>query len=402
MKFDMIIANAMNDVFAVEPNYANSLLESLKDYKAGKQTHTEIANEDVTYQAIGKTAVIALDGVMYKKNVGICGDVVSYDQIIQMIDKAEADENITQIVFRVDTRGGSVAGADEVRERIANSPKKTITYFENIGASGGMWIFTASDEVYASETTMLGSIGVLVMYKEPKEKVLHIVSSNAPNKVCDIADEKCKNKIQAQLDDYEALFLDRLVSAYPSKTKEQIVNDFDKGAVIFAKEAEKLGYLDGVMSFKDLLENSTATMPTQSAKIATNQQTAEIQNKGANVDLQAQLDTAIATIEANKIEIVGKDEQIATLSATLDELKTNMVDKDFVKEVIAMGGEYNATAGTLTEMIESGDTTKAENIVLKANLSQATVEAGHQDNKEGKTEEVKSKDELQELLDGES
>ena len=253
-KFDTLMARLGTEVFAVEPNFASALLTDLKAYRDGNATtHTEIANDSVTYQTIGKNAIIALDGVMYKKKMGICADVVSYDQIIEKIDMAEADANIENIIFRVDTRGGSVAGAEEVRTRIKNSPKNTITFFENVGASGGMWIFTASDEVYSSPMTQLGSIGVIVMYQDKESDVKAIVSSNAPNKYCDISNPECKNRIQSNLNEYETKFLDVLVEAYPKKSKEQIVRDFDNGATIFSEEAEKLGYLNGVMQFHDLL-----------------------------------------------------------------------------------------------------------------------------------------------------
>ena len=401
-KFDTLVATLQNEVFAIEPNYASALLDNYKAYKDyGKSdTHTAVSNEDVTYQVVGKTAVIAIDGVMYKKSIsGMCGgSVVSYDQIIQTIDEAENDTQIETIMFRVDTRGGSVAGADEVRDRISNSPKETITYFENIGASGGMWIFTASDKVYSNETTMLGSIGVIVMYQEPKEKVLAIVSSNAPNKVCDISDEKCKNKIQTQLNQYESIFLDRLMSAYPNKSAEDIVNDFDKGAVIFADTAHKLGYLDGVMSFNEVI--SLVESPS-SEKQAINQPKAEIQDKGIDVneleELQAQLDTANATIEANKTEIEAKGKEVTDIQA-------NNVSVEFVKEVLAMGGEYEATSETLIEMMESKDLTKSELIAVKAQNGAlkggTTIEAGHQDNIDEEPKSEASKEELQELLDG--
>jgi len=367
-KFSTLMAQLETEVFAVEPNFANSLLGSLEVYKhiGVSPHHTEIANNSVTYQVIGDCAVIALDGVMYKKNIGLCTSVISYDQIVKNINKAEADENVKTIIFRVDTRGGSVAGAEEVRNRIKNSPKKTITFFENVGASGGMWIFTASDEVYATDMTQLGSIGVIVIYRDRKTDLKTIVSLNAPNKYCDIADPKCKQRVQADINKYEAKFLEVLVEAYPNKTKEQIIDDFDRGGVIFGEEAYKLGYLDGVMQFQELLETKVSKEAIEKNK------TRSIKMAEDNIfkveQLEEQLSNANATIENLQKEVDTSKEQLSLLISEREKLQEEIAKithkLEVAKHAVAMSLERGVTnKEVVLRAMEATDKLNANDIV---------------------------------------
>lgn len=289
-----LMARIKSEVFAVEPNYANEMLRGLERLQADRASgikHDAIATEGVTYQETGNVAIVAVDGVMYKKDIsGMCQSVASYDKIVSAIDAAENNDAIDTILFRVDTNGGSVAGADEVRSRIKNSPKKTILYAENLLASAGMWIFSAADEIYSNDMTHLGSIGVIVVYEASQgdKKVNAIVSSNAPNKYCDINDEKCKAKIQSRIDEYEAKFFERMTESF-GKSKEQIIEDFNAGSTIFADVAMKKGYVNGLMTFSALLEN-LAVMPSNE----------KITNSTQGVGMSAESTVTVESIEGNE------------------------------------------------------------------------------------------------------
>ena len=153
MKFDMIMAQLKTQAFYVEPNFAAAALLDVQAFREGKpsDTHTAVANDSVTYQVVQGLAVIAADGPMYKKNMGgMCMNVVSYDQLIEAHEKAENDGAVSKILYRADTPGGSVAGLEEFRQRIADSKKEVYVYAENLLASAGMYAFTAAKAVYAN------------------------------------------------------------------------------------------------------------------------------------------------------------------------------------------------------------------------------------------------------------
>lgn len=272
MRGDLIKAELLNQAFAVCPTKMQTYMNVLNDNVPRVQDDTGVSNNNVVYATVDNIAVISIDGAMYKKGFnGACGEtVVSYPDIVKAIDIAEKDNNIETIVFRVDTPGGSVAGAEEVRYRIKNSDKKTVTFYENLGASGGIWIFTASDEMYAAPTTWLGSVGVVVAYEEDdgETKRVELVSKNAPNKRCNLNGD-CKEKMQGMIDQIESDFF-MVIEENTSFSKEKIIDLFDNGGIIKAEIAKEQGFIKDISQFSVLLSNLKSTtgvsMSTPSAE----------------------------------------------------------------------------------------------------------------------------------------
>lgn len=282
---DLIKAELLNQPFILCPAKMQTYMNVLSD-GAMRTEQVGVANNNVVYTVVDNIAVIAIDGAMYKKEFrGACGEsVVAYPNIVKAIDIAESDNNIDTILFRVDTGGGSVAGAEEVRYRIKSSTKKTITFYENLGASGGIWIFTASDEIYAAPTTWLGSIGVVVAYEEEdeetKNKKIELVSKNAPNKRCSTNGD-CREKMQVMIDEIEKDFF-MVLEENTGFNQEQLVEIFQNGGIIKAEIAKEKGFIKDIRQFSvllgDIKSNKGARMP------GTNQvdASANMENKPSN------------------------------------------------------------------------------------------------------------------------
>jgi len=69
------------------------------------------------------------------------------------------------VAILINSPGGSPAQSDLIGRRIralAEEKKKTVYAFtEDVAASGGYWLAVAADEIYALETSLVGSIGVV-------------------------------------------------------------------------------------------------------------------------------------------------------------------------------------------------------------------------------------------------
>ena len=242
-----------NNMFCVEPKYLEMMINIAQD---GGEIDVQEDNTN-TLEIINNVAVISVDGAMVKRGdffSNICG-MTSYAKIEKQIRTAEKSEGVDTILFIVDTPGGDVAGVDNVGDKIFNSKLNTVTLYENLGASGGIWAFSASDKVYATQTTQLGSIGVITAIKVKNEDgdSIKLVSSNAPNKVCDIGDKKCLQRIQNDLNQYESIFFQR-IERNRGLSKEQIINGFESGGVVMAEKALEIGFLDGIMTKDELLQ----------------------------------------------------------------------------------------------------------------------------------------------------
>ncbi len=368
-----ILAEGM---FAVEPRFLQGLIDTINSGSIETKAETDNSySEAHSYEVIGNIAVITVDGATTKKNTWInarCGGFVGYDTIANYIVKAEGDVKVEKILLHLDTVGGDVAGVDNLQELIKTCTKETITLYDNIGTSAGIWYGTASDKVYATPMTQLGSIGVMAGYYEPREddRKVVLVSRNANNKNC-LLNGDCKDKFQSRIDAVEETFHER-VSVNTGLTKEEIISHFNYGDVISSQEALKIGFIDGITSKKDLLK-SLATMPS-TEKIANS-------TKGITVTkqeeaLQALLDTANATIDAKDVEIDGKDKEIATLTDSATAL-TAQVEK-LTDEVKAKDGAVDDAIAAKIEIFDH-----AVAVVVKMDASSDTlVLASKADSKE--------------------
>lgn len=85
------------------------------------------------------------------------------DRIAALLDEAYAAGDLAALVVRVDSPGGSVLASEVIREAIARHHARKIPVvvsMANLAASGGYWIATSSDRVFAQPETITGSIGV--------------------------------------------------------------------------------------------------------------------------------------------------------------------------------------------------------------------------------------------------
>ena len=88
----------------------------------------------------------------------------SAEKIIPLLHRASQNTNASAIIIKVNSGGGSATQSkiifDEIIKIKNTSSKKIISVIEDVGASGGYYIAMAADHIIASETSIVGSIGV--------------------------------------------------------------------------------------------------------------------------------------------------------------------------------------------------------------------------------------------------
>ena len=86
-------------------------------------------------------------------------------RIADLLDEA-LDDEMAALVVRVNSPGGSVLASEEIRRAIERYREKGIPVavsFANVAASGGYWVATAGDRIFAQPETVTGSIGVFAV-----------------------------------------------------------------------------------------------------------------------------------------------------------------------------------------------------------------------------------------------
>lgn len=85
------------------------------------------------------------------------------ETIARLIEKGLRDPSMKALVVRVDSPGGSAIASERIRQAILGAKAKKIPVvisMGNVAASGGYWVATAGDRIYAEPSTITGSIGV--------------------------------------------------------------------------------------------------------------------------------------------------------------------------------------------------------------------------------------------------
>ena len=84
------------------------------------------------------------------------------DRIVELLDEALEDD-LAALVVRVDSPGGTVTGSEAIRRAILRHKASGIPIavsMGNVAASGGYWVATPADRIFAEPETITGSIGI--------------------------------------------------------------------------------------------------------------------------------------------------------------------------------------------------------------------------------------------------
>jgi protease-4 len=106
------------------------------------------------------TALVDLDGVIATQELG-----VDADHVIEGLKAAFEDEAAKGVILRINSPGGSPVQAANINAEITrlrekNPDKPLYAVVSDICASGGYYVAVAADEIYASPSSIVGSIGV--------------------------------------------------------------------------------------------------------------------------------------------------------------------------------------------------------------------------------------------------
>tara|TARA_B100000401_G_scaffold411568_1_gene330427 strand:- start:1280 stop:2419 length:1140 start_codon:yes stop_codon:yes gene_type:complete len=145
----------MYEKFPNDENDKNELPDSISIYE-----YLSIFEED-TNNSDNKIAVVNVEGAITTGEVqyGVAGS----DTIVKNIRNAIKDNSVKALVLRVNSPGGSVWASELITNALDEfkaTGRPIVTSMGDIAASGGVWVTTYSDQIWAKEETLTGSIGV--------------------------------------------------------------------------------------------------------------------------------------------------------------------------------------------------------------------------------------------------
>ncbi len=183
-----------------------------------------------------------------------------------LIRRAREDDDVKAIVLRVDSPGGSAFASEEIRRECARARedgKKVVISMGSVAASGGYWISTASDEIWAHPTTITGSIGIFGMFPTWPRLLdrlgIHadgvgttpLAGAARPDRPLP---EALERTIQAMIEDGYRDFLERVAEARGLTVEE--VDRIAQGRVWSGIDAHELGLVDRLGDLRQAIESA--------------------------------------------------------------------------------------------------------------------------------------------------
>jgi protease-4 len=194
--------------------------------------------------------------------------VIGSESVVEMLRSVAQDDSIKALVLRVDSGGGSAFASEIIRAEMAAVRKAGKPVFISMGsvaASGGYWIAMGANEVWATPTTITGSIGVFGAFPTLEKTLENIGINNDGVGTTDMADSmrldrplspKVSSVIQLGVDNVYQRFI-HLVAA-ERKMEPDAIDQVAQGHVWSGAAAKELGLIDQLGNLNDVIAAAAA------------------------------------------------------------------------------------------------------------------------------------------------
>ena len=200
----------------------------------------------------GKACIIDVSGVLLNSEARYAFiNATSYDVITAKVKEALVDPSIEKIILKINSPGGEVTGCSELSEviRHASKEKESVAYITGYGCSAAYWLASSCSRIVASNTAIVGSIGVMRTIYDPKiEGLYKFRSSQSPNKNAEPSSKRGADEIQKSLDDLCEVFIEAVAEGREISVNE-VIERYGKGSTFVGKEALNNGMVDQISSF---------------------------------------------------------------------------------------------------------------------------------------------------------
>jgi signal peptide peptidase SppA len=201
--------------------------------------------------------------------IGARSGMTSYEGLEAQLRDMVSNPDVKSILFDIDSPGGEATGmfslAAAIRE--ARQAKPVVALVNDVAASAAYGIASAASEIVVSPTSMVGSIGVIMLHTDQSAKMekegvkptlifagAHKVDGNPYGPLTENAKAELQSKVFA--------FYDKFTEAVALGRGERFSQDAARNTqarVYMGEEAVQLGLADRVSSFSDLLNELQST-----------------------------------------------------------------------------------------------------------------------------------------------
>lgn len=328
-----------NSMLMVEPSYAQVLfgaladkynIESLiiggeklshEDLKEGAFAFNEDRSERKPYQVVNGRAFIPVSGSLVAKSNHLrpYSGMTGYNSIKTNLDMALKDDEVTEIIFDMESSGGEVTGVFELADYMYSKRgiKPMVSMVGNLACSACYMLAAATDKIVLSETAYVGSIGVITAHANVEAKMekdgikvtlIHAGDHKKDGNPYEGLSADVLGRIQDRLDKMYTMFTTR-VAKYRGISVDAVIKT--QALTFLGSDSIDVGLADEVVSTIDYVESLSHT-------------------SGANINLENNMpkehEKALADAMATGVKTGATDMQVRIKGIQMCEEANGRVD----------------------------------------------------------------------------
>jgi len=245
--------------------------------------HQELQEKQLYSESLlpdGKIAIIHIDGVMINdESPGLLqpGEhpVV---ELTERLDKARRDPAVKAAVLRINSPGGTVTASEVMHDeiiRFRKAGKPVVAMMMDVAASGGYYVACAADEIVAYDSTVTGSIGVIMQLFEltgtmrkigvSAETIASGDMKGAGSPFAELQPEQ-RAVFQQVIDELYGQFVEVVVNGRDD-LDESRVRELADGRIYTARQALEAHLIDRIGSLPDAIELAKRRSGVKRAKV---------------------------------------------------------------------------------------------------------------------------------------
>jgi protease-4 len=215
-------------------------------------------------------ALIYVDGVITDGQGGqsmMGGNSVGSDDLRSALRTAQRDDNVRAVVLRINSPGGSALASEVIWQAAMHVAEKKplIVSVGAMAASGGYYIASAGQKIYADPAAIVGSIGVVggkFVWSDLAQKLGISTETFSRGANADLFssakpfDDRQRTMVRNWMKQTYEQFTRRVMSTRGKKIKD--IDQVARGRVFAAAEGRQVGLVDSIGGFDDAISNAAA------------------------------------------------------------------------------------------------------------------------------------------------
>lgn len=233
---------------------------TLPEFNARKVDALEADHHaDGILELSGELAVVHIDGAIDRQLSQIdrlCFDACDLNDVNRALARIERDDAVKDVLIVINSPGGTVNGVPETARRIADlaTRKNVFAFIDGMGCSAAYWLAAACDQIFTTESSMVGSIGVYLAILDASANLemfgLSIQTIQAGDLKTAGVDWKPltdaeRDHLQNTVDEINATFRGSVL------TKRSLAEETMQGQAFFGASSLEAGLVDAIVRDRD-------------------------------------------------------------------------------------------------------------------------------------------------------